>query len=216
MTVNRLFCLGFMVMFLWVGALAQEVLVTERGDSILLHSDGTWEYFNSSMKEIQPIQIGTNSHVFTKPKSSKDKVNGKDGAYELWYNNKNWKRVPSGELSPDADLAFKLNRGDVYGMIIYEELEIELESLTEIALENARSAAPDIQLIEKEYREVNGNRIICMKMKGSMQGIKVVYYSYFFSNINGSIQFHTFTGQGVLSKYTNDIEDLLNGLIVKG
>ena len=112
-------------------------------------------------------------------------------------------------------MPFKLLKGDVYAMVIYEELEIPVESLSDIALSNATNVAPDIELIDREYRIVNGDTIIWMQMNGSTQGMHLSYYSYYFSNSNGSIQFHTFTGQNLLSKYKQEIEGLLNGLVPK-
>jgi len=50
-------------------------------------------------------------------------------------------------------------------------------------------------------------------MNGTMQGIKVSYYGYYFSNNNGTLQFLTYTSQNLLSDYIDEIEDLLNGFI---
>lgn len=193
---------------------AQEVAITERGDSVVLFSNGTWDYYDnyySGTEEVEEIRM--NEKEFTKPKSSAKKINGMNNAYEVWYNDKVWKRIPVGDINPDADLALQLINGDVYAMVIYEEIEMPFENLAQIALDNALNAAADIKLVDKEYRVVNNDTLICMRMDGTAQGMKIAYYSYYFSNEKGSIQFHTFTGQNLIDKYKNEIDDLLNGLI---
>ena len=72
--------------------------------------------------------------------------------------------------------------------------------------------APDIKIVEKEYRTVNGLEVIMMKMKGTIQGIKFIYFGYYFSNAQGAFQFLTYTSQNVFNEYKNDMLHLLNGL----
>jgi hypothetical protein len=193
---------------------AQEIAITERGDSVLLFSNGTWDYYsNYNSIEDELTEIKTNDQVFSKPKTSVNKVNGSNQAYEIWYDDRVWKRVPPGELNPEADVALKLIKGDVYAMVIYEELEIPMENLSQIALDNAVNVAPDMEMVDREYRLVNNDSLIWMRMDGTTQGMKIAYYSYYSANEKGSIQFHTFTGQKLLDKYKNEIENLLNGLV---
>ncbi|MBL7918119.1 MAG: hypothetical protein JNM96_06955 [Bacteroidia bacterium] len=192
---------------------SQEIAITERGDSVVLFSNGTWNYYSkNSLLSKAPIKLNTKS--FTKPSSSTNKINGKKQAYELWYNSQKWKRLPPGELNEDADIALQMTDGDVYAMIIYEELEIPVENLSQIALDNGIKVTPDIKMIEREKRIVNNDTLIFMRMDGTTQGMKIAYYSYYVSGKSGSIQFHTFTGQALLEKHLKAIEELLNGLIL--
>ena len=177
-------------------ACGQELAITERGDSVILYSNGTWDYHENFVKGIsEKNEIPVNPKTFTKPESSRKKINGSNQAYELWYNDLKWKRLPVGELNPDADIAMQYMNGDLYAMVIYEEVEIQIENLIEIALDNAIGVAPDIQVVDKDYREVNGNTLIWMRMDGTTQGMKMSYYSYYFSNETGTCQFHVFSGQ---------------------
>ena len=194
---------------------AQEIAVTENGDSVLLYSNGTWEYYNGYISTaIDNQRITENPEKFSKPSSSNTKANGKNQAYEIWFDNKIWKRIPAAEINAEADLAFKFLEGDVYSMIIFEQIEIPIENLSQIALNNAINAAPDMKMIEKEYRTVNGKKVIFMRMEGTAQGIKFCYLSYYYSNEKGSIQFHTFTGRSLLEKNRAEMENMLNGFIV--
>jgi hypothetical protein len=194
----------------------QEIAITERGDSVYLYSNGTWDYYDNYLNDSDgSIEIEMNKETFSRPKSSNKKINGSNQAYEIWYNDKVWKRIPVGEINPEADVALKLIKGDAYAMVIYEELEIESDYLSEIAIENAVGAMPDIKMVDREYRVVNNDTMIWMRMDGTTQGMKISYYSYYLSNQKGSIQFHTFTGQTLIDKYKNSIDDLLNGLLTR-
>ena len=195
----------------------QEIAVTERGDSVILFANGSWDYYSNYLSEDygEIPEIHMNEASFSKPNASKTKIEGSNGTYEIWYNDKVWKRVPVGDLNPDAEIALQLKNGDAYAMVIYEEIEIEVVNLSQIALDNAFNVAPDIQMTEREFRVVNNDTLVCMRMEGSTQGMKVGYYSYFLTNPKGSIQFHTFSGHKLIEKYKEEIEDLLNGLVAK-
>ena len=96
-------------------------------------------------------------------------------------------------------------------MVISEAVQIKSEELVKIAIENARSVAPDIRVVSKEYRTVNGNEIIHMIMRGTIQSIDFTYVGYYHSNELGSTQFLTYTGTNLLPKYEKLIYSLLNG-----
>ncbi len=202
-------------------SIAQEIAVTERGDSVYLYSNGTWDYYDNFINFVSGKQdedfteIKMNDKSFKKPKSSNKKINGSNQAYEIWYNDKVWKRIPVGELNSDADIALQLIKGDLYAMVIYEEIEIPIKNLSQIAFDNMASSSPDTKTIEKEYRIINNDTLIYSKVDATVQGMKISYFTYFFSNNNGSIQFHTFTGQNLANKYLNSIEEMLNGLVIK-
>ena len=195
-------------------AMGQEIALTERGDTVVLYANGTWDYMeNHRLGYDKKEEIRTNPVTFSTPAASDRKINGSNQAYELWYDDSKWKRIPVGGLNPDADIALQYLEGDLYAMIIYEEVEIAMENLIEIALDNAIGVAPDIRAVDREYRQVNGNRLIWMQMDGTTQGMKMSYYSYYFSNAMGTCQFHVFSGQKLIEKYQKDIEDLLNGFV---
>ena len=197
-------------------AFGQEIAITERGDSVVLYYNGTWDYWDNYQNNSKRIaEIGFNENTYTKPASSNKKINGSNQAYEVWYDDKVWKRVPVGNLNDDADMALQMIKGDVYSLLIYEELQVPIENLSDIALENAIGGMPDVKIVDRNYRVVNSDTLICMQMDGSTQGMKITYYTYYFSNSKGSFQFHAFTGQNVFEKYKSDIENLLNGFIAK-
>jgi hypothetical protein len=200
-----LFCLSY----------GQEKAVTERGDTVILYSNGSWDYYENYITgEERVVEIPWNEITYTKPETSSKKIPGNDDYYEIWYDHKIWKRIPPGELNEDAEIALQMINGDAYAMLIYEKIQIPIERLSDIALENALNAAPDINLASREYRIVNNDTMVCMQMNGTTSGMKISYYSYYYSDKDGSIQFHTFTGQNLLAEYKPVLNDLLNGLII--
>ena len=114
-----------------------------------------------------------------------------------------------------AEYTFELKSGDLYAMAISEEVEIQVEELAKIALENAQGAAPDTRVVKKEYRNVNGNKVIYMEMVGTIQSIKFKYLGYYHSNASGSTQYLAYTSENLVSKYQSDIDNFLNGFSTK-
>jgi hypothetical protein len=205
--IKQLITLG--TLFFTLLSNAQINAVTENGDEVLLYKDNTWKYSNESLNET--VEILRNDKPFTKEKKSSFLVKSSKTNLGVWINPKEWGFSKSKTDSP-SEFNFNHKQLDVYGMLIAEKTEVTVEALTDIAYENALEAAPDIKIVEKEYRTVNGLEVIMMKMKGTIQGIKFIYFGYYFSNAQGAFQFLTYTSQNVFNEYKNDMLHLLNGL----
>ena len=98
-------------------------------------------------------------------------------------------------------------------MIISEPAEIPLESYIEIALLNGRNVIPDLKIVEKEYRIVNGLKILHLKMEGTQVGVRFSYSAYYFSNSNSTVQFLATSYSTLMKKYAKEIDELLNGIV---
>ncbi len=189
---------------------AQINAITETGDEVILYEDGTWKYLNDSVNV--DTEILRNETEFLKGEHLTFLVKSNKINIGIWINPKNW----SFTKANDGDVfeyQFQKKGDDLYGMLITEKIQIPIEALTDIALENAKSAAPDIKIIKKEYRIVNGIEVLMMQMSGTIQGMKFTYYGYYYSNSNGTIQLLTYTGENLFPVYLNDMEEFLNGLI---
>lgn len=99
-------------------------------------------------------------------------------------------------------------------MLIAEKIEIPIESLRSIAIDNAREAAPDVRVTNEEYRIVNGVQVLMMQMKGTIQGIRFVYYGYYHSGPEGSVQLISYTADALFEQYKAEMETLLNGYVM--
>lgn len=191
---------------------AQIKAVTENGDEVFLYENKTWEYSDANTKEKK--EIPTNKVSFSKSNDAsfflKSKILPSVG---INLNTKKWSFEKSkGEDA--SEYGFELKGKDAYGMIITEKIEVPLETLKDLALENAKELAPDMNIAFEEYRIVNGNKVLCMQMNGTLKGIKITYFGYYFSNESGSLQFVTYTSQRLFKEFKDEFETLLNGLEV--
>ena len=189
---------------------AQQKAVTETGEEVILYEDGTWVYLNED--DLEKTEIPTNSKTFKKDVNSNFLLKSEKLNVGFWLNPKLWsfKKATTNE---DGEYELQLKNGDLYGLIITEKVEIPLETLKSIALETAKSVAPDLKIVKEEYRIVNGTKVLLIQMNGTTQGIKFSYYGYYFSSKNGTVQFVTYTSQNLLENYKTECENLLNGFV---
>tara|TARA_R110000868_G_scaffold304437_17_gene565285 strand:- start:17162 stop:17800 length:639 start_codon:yes stop_codon:yes gene_type:complete len=200
-----LFSLG-----LYSTTLAQINAITDTGDEVILYNDGTWSYLNEG--DSSGYDIPVNPTLFTKSESSTFLLKSSRINLGFWLDPKVWS-FKKGTENADSEYELQLKGDDLYGMIITEKVEIPLETLREVAIENARAAAPDIRVVKEEYRTVNGINILLLQLNGTIQGIKFSYYGYYYSNSNGTVQFLTYTSQNLLTEFLDTCEQLLNGLV---
>lgn len=188
---------------------AQQTATTEDGKKVLLYDNGKWEY---TKEDIDSASGQTSLKSYTKPATAKTFAKSGKNNFGVWYDNKKWKldEDPNNEA---AEFSFRLLKGDGYAMAITERIEIGMENFKEIALGNARNAAPDIAVEKEEERKVNGVLIKFIQMSGTIKGIKFTYAGYYCSNESGSIQLLSFTGKSLFKNYQKDFEELLNGLV---
>lgn len=186
----------------------QTKAVTETGEEVILFNDGTWKYLNNDDSE--KIDISTNSKIFKKDEGSTFLLKSNTIKIGCWINPQKWSFKKSEEA---AEFEFELKKSDLYGMIITERTEIPIQTLKRVALENARSAAPDAEIVKEEYRNVNGLNVLLLQINGTIEGIKFTYYGYYYSNSDGTVQLITYTAQKLLSEYLIECEKFLNGLV---
>ena len=129
----------------------------------------------------------------------------------IWLNNKEWE-FSKATRGDEAEYDFKFKNGDLYASAIVEELQIPIDALGEIAVENMKAVAPDLKVVFREYRNVNGLEVLCMTFEATLQGIEFTYYGYYYSNESGTVQLVTFTSRNLMKKYKNKAEDFLNGI----
>jgi hypothetical protein len=116
-------------------------------------------------------------------------------------------------MSP-VEYNFRLKGQDAYGMIISERIETSIDALLDLAYQNAQRVATGAKIVKKEVRNVNGTTIYYLEMHGTIQGVKFVYFGYYFTSENGTIQFLAFTSNTLLERYKKNMENLINGLVI--
>ena len=195
------------IFFISNSAIARNIeATTGDGKKVILDTDGTWSY-----KAVKKSNKQGKNDI---PSKSKKVFKGRHELYELWYNNKKWK-VSKGYKHPDGDITLVHSDGDAYVVVIAERLSMSINTLKNLAFENAKEAAPDIRIIFEESKDVNGVNILHMQMDGTIQEIPFTYYSYYWGGEAGTLQVLAYTGQNLFKEYKADFADILNGLVIK-
>lgn len=184
---------------------------TEEGESVILYEDGTWVYEENGDSSNHEIAI--NPNTFEKGNKSNLLLKSKINKFGFHVNTAKWELRNKKTFNQDSEFELKLKAGDAYSMIISEEMEIPIETLEDIAIQQAQSVAKDFKLVTEEYRMVNGIKVLHLEMKGEIEGIKFTYFGYYYSNSTGTVQFVTFSSEPLIKKYKADCEELLNGLV---
>ena len=202
----------FVVLCIPAYVYAVQKAVTDRGETVLLNDDGTWQYESDRASTKQVIK--TNKFKFKKSSGASFKLKSSKNDTAYWIDTKKWNFKKASD-NEDAEYELQLKGKDLYAMAITESIEIPLETLTEIAYTNAKNAAADARVLRKEYRNVNGHNLIYMEIAGTIQGVKFTYLGYYFSNSKGSTQLLTYTASNLVPKYKSEIYELLNGFDVQ-
>jgi hypothetical protein len=194
---------------------AAQNAITDTGEEVILNDDGTWKYRSGKSNSAAASgKIKTDSKRYSKPKSSTFLIKSKKNESALWINPKKWSFTKS---DPTKATEYKLRLKDksLYGMMITEEIELPLKTISNAALTNAQRAAPNARIIKREYRKVNGIKVLYQEITGSIQKVNFTYISYNFSNKSGSTQLVTYTANNLVNKYRPEIFKLLNGLVTQ-
>jgi hypothetical protein len=182
---------------------------TEDGRKVILKKDGSYKFVDSP----KPSTVKSPAS-YQKPEKATAVFMPKGDRFLIWYDPSVWRHE---KKSSDSDKpSFEHRDGDIGAVVLAERVEMSLEDLKEMAIANAREAAPDIRVIFEENRVVNGKNVLCMKMQGTTQGIRFVYYGYYYAGKAGVIQHLTYAPANLFSEYESVMTEFLNGLVING
>jgi len=190
---------------------AQINAITETGQEVILKPDSTWTYKNNLEEEVKVIP--KNEAIFEKEAENSFLVKSKVFDIGVWINPKEWSFEKS-TLNQYAEYQFVKKSLNSWAMLITEPVTIELEMLGDIAYANAKSGAQGLTKDLEEYRTVNGEEILCIKMSGIVQGVDLTYIGYYYSNEKGTVQLLTWCYSQEFEKLKEDNLKFLNGLVV--
>lgn len=176
---------------------------TDLGTRVILYPDGTWDYV---------VIVQPEPDTYTKPITSTRVFKSKKGFYEIWFDPMKWKT--EGLQHSDAEFNIAHVSGDAYAIAIAERITMSLEALRESALENARKAAPDAQIVAERDITVNGIPVKNLQIEGTIENIPFTYFGYYWAGKAGTLQVIAFTGQNLFDEFMPEFRELLNGLIV--
>lgn len=187
----------FMALAFLVGGL-YAIELTHGHRKIQLNDDKTWEI------------IG-----YEKPSNARKVVKSKKKFVEVWYDSSKWK-VLKESFSEAAEFSLTHKGADEgYALFIIEGVEMTLSSLKKVALKNARNAAPDARVTYEEVININGVDVLVMDIRGTIEDIKFVYHSAYWSGPEGVFQIITYTSENIFERVFDDFDELLAGIVVK-
>jgi len=187
--------------------------ITDTGDEIVIYSDGTWKNLSSLSSNIDELQL--NNTKFKKPAKSSFLLKSTRNHSAYWINTDKWSFKKTKSSDDASEYTFQLKNKALYAMAITEEISIPIASLIEIAFNNAKDVAPDVNIISKEYRVVNGKKVVFLEMAGTLDGIKFTYRGYYYSDKFGTTQLVAYTSTNLVQKYETEINNFLNGLVTQ-
>lgn len=169
---------------------------TDDGRKVLLKENGQWQFVDEATE---------------KAKKSLAVFKAKGNKILVYYNPTVWKQQPGDD---PIRTVFHHKDGDVYGLVIAERITMTLDALKEVALNNAKSVAPDTKIVLEEKRQVGGKTVLCMQMEGTIDGIPFTYYGYYYTGKAGTLQLLTYTSQNLFQEYEKEMAAFLNGLVI--
>ena len=191
------------------------IIYNNKGDKILLYENGKWEYAKEEeialVTETSDKSIVINKSKFIKDKSATFLVKSKKLNVGVFINPEIW-GVTKGGINEASEINFSMKELDIIASLITEKTSMPIENLADIILENAQGQTSDVEVIKKEYRVVNGLKVLCLQMRMTVKGMRFVYFSYNYSNKNGTLQLSTVTNETLFKQSYPLIEKFLNGL----
>ncbi len=188
---------------------AQIKAVTENGDEVILQINGTWKYKEDS-KNNDSIKI--NAINFNKPADANFLLKSKRCNSGFWLNPKKWIFEKSTDNTSEYSFSLKEN-GSVMAMAITESVSMDLPYLRKFAIDNMQQASSSFQIVNEEYRQVNGLKVFLLETNATVQGISFRYLNYYYSDTASTVQFLCFTSSNLYAKYKNELESMLNGFV---
>lgn len=188
---------------------AQIKAVTDTGDEVLLFSDGTWRY----KQEIKNVDSIINSKkILTKDAAATFLLKSKISNVGVWLDAKKWNFEKAANEAFEYSFSLKEN-GSAGGMIVIESLGIDLTQLAKIAMQNIESVSKSFKVLNKEYRTVNNCKVLYMEIEAVVEGIKLLYYNYYYTDETTSVQFICYVPLSI-KKFSKEIETFMNGFVV--
>ena len=196
-------------------AISQIKALTDNGREVILSYDGTWKYSddNSITNAVSTDSLTTNKTKFTKTSQATFLVKSTIFNVGVFMNPSKWTFAAHRDNEKNPEYRFTLKSGEGYAMMVTEKTQIDLDNMRKIAFLNAQKASVDVKETSAEYRTVNNRKILCLKFQGTIQGIKFVYFGYYYSSPNGTIQLLSYTSQQYFDSIQKELENFLNGFV---
>jgi hypothetical protein len=134
---------------------------------------------------------------------------------ELWFDPDKWIPLEGQQINPMAEFVLIHEDGDAYAMLVAERISGgSFESLKSANFDNLRRSSDSLEVSWEEERVVNGKKFLAVKCEVVLGGFDFSYIYYFWSGQAGSLTVASFTGTNIFEEYSEDIVELLSGIVV--
>ncbi|KAK3582627.1 hypothetical protein CHS0354_024181 [Potamilus streckersoni] len=165
----------------------------------------------SSAQKVPDPQINQTSSVNTAQQNSTVKtVKGNRVDYLISFDTTKWK-IDNSEV---GEYSFELLGKNAFAMMIAGRKKMSLENLEAIAVANAKSQAPNLKVVSRDQKKINGKDVLSIQMDGNIEGIPFTFYGYLYAGENAALQFMSYTVSKMFSEYKPDMESLLSGMVI--
>jgi hypothetical protein len=184
--------------------------------AILTVANAADDIYGSAFATSAPVLASAASNgvapAFTAPPAATQRVEVLSGRGAVSVTPNLWRETKSTETGRRT---FVHRNGDGYAVVISERIQVQTNQLRNVALENAREAAPDVKIVEEQRRRVNGTDVLMLRLEGTTNGVAFTYLGYYYGGPAGTVQVLTYTGRNLFQEYRADFEDFLNGFQLK-
>ncbi|WP_246052063.1 DUF3157 family protein [Leptospira idonii] len=195
------------VLLLFGSSVFGEDAYTKTGKKVILNDDFTWKYAESAV-----VDLNTNMRKLERSSDHTSVLVSKYNTYSVYYNPANWFNAKASNEA--AEFGFENTRKTSYSMLIYEGVEIPLETFPNLILENTKNVDPTAYIIDIEDVSVNGMAGKIVKYHASSKGLNFIFYSFLTSGKFGSIHFIAFTLESNFDRELEGFDSLISGLVV--
>ncbi len=158
-------------------------------------------------------QISTSRDQYRKSSTTDLLIKSKKGVkIGLWIDSSIWKLMDR-FFNKDFEFTFTAKKGEIYAAFAAETSQMPLELLkTQTHLANL-DLDPKAQILEEEYRWVNGLKVLFVKRQVTIKSITFIFMDYYFSSKQGTVKVVTFSSKTLMEKHQLFCEKMMNGLV---
>jgi hypothetical protein len=123
--------------------------------------------------------------------------------------------IKSCSMNESCEKKFLCKGENCFASLVTESTEdVALRDMEYFVLESALTNSPDAEITMKEFRMVNGIKVLCLGLKGSIKSLRFEGLTYIYTTENEIVQLWCYTTQKKFRKKLGIIERFLCGLVL--
>jgi hypothetical protein len=146
---------------------------------------------------------------YAKPSGVTTRIQTSVEEYAIWLDETKWKQKTTGATS---EFRFSHVNGDIAANVVTDRIAMPTNMFWEALLKEAKQVDPNLRVISKEERIVNGRQILAVQFSVTIEGDLFRILGYYHGGSSGSIQAIAFAFDTTFANNIGEITDFLNGL----